>query len=104
MQPFPELRRYIETHEAELTEAAEDQAMFARELAALKRDWQSGDDPDLLAAETERVLRKYPAIWAKIEPPAPTPTPAAAAPQGAVSMKEEHPSQSVLDRLAIWDK
>lgn len=74
MQPFPALRQYIETHEAELRAAAEDQATFARELAALKDYWQSDDDPDLLAAETERVLRKHPAVWARIEPP-PTPAP-----------------------------
>lgn len=112
MQPFPALRQYIETHEAELTAAAEDQATFARELAALKDYWQSDDDPNLLAAETERVLRRHPAVWAKIapptpapvEPPAPAPPPAAAEPQGATPMNENKLSQSVLDRLAIWDK
>ena len=112
MKPFAELRQYIETHEAELTAAAEDPAAFTRELAALKRDWQSGDDPDQLAAQTERVLRKHPSVWAKLETPAPapvapsaaTPAPAAGEPQGATSMNEGKPSQSVLDRLAIWDK
>jgi hypothetical protein len=112
MKPFTELRQYIETHEAELRAAAEDPATFARELAALKRDWQSGDDPEQLAHQTERVLRKYPSVWAKIAPPTPapvapsaaTPAPAAGEPQGATPMNEGKPSQSVLDRLAIWDK
>jgi hypothetical protein len=112
MKPFAELRQYIEAHEAELIAAAEDPAVFTRELAALKGDWQSGDDPDQLAAQTERVLRRHPSVWAKIEaattvpvePPVPAPTPAAAEPEGAKPMNEGKPSQSVLDRLAIWDK
>ncbi len=112
MPSFTEMRQYIEAHEAELVAAAEDRAAFARELTALKGYWASGDDPQALAAETERVLRRYPAVWAKLaslapapaQPPTPALTPAAAAPQGVAPMTENKPSQSVLDRLAIWDK
>jgi len=112
MQPFVELRRYIEAHEAELAAAADDRDAFAHELAALKGYWASGDDPEVLLAETERVLRRYPAIWAKFASPTPSPvqqpasalTPAAAEPQGVIPMTENKASQSVLDRLAIWDK
>lgn len=111
MPSFLEMRDYIETYEAELIEVAGDPETFARELANLKRYWQSDDEPDLLAAETERVLRQYPPVWAKIDAaapikplPAPPPAPAATEPQGAAPMTEGHPSQSVLDRLAIWDK
>lgn len=112
MMSFEELRAYIEVHEAELSAASADREAFARELAALKGYWASGDEPEALAAETERMLRKYPAVWAKIAstaptpttPPAPAPPPAAAEPQGAKAMKENEPSPNVLDRLAIWDK
>lgn len=112
MMPFEKLREYIEAHETELIEASGDREAFARELAALKGYWASGDEPEVLAAETEHVLHKHPSVWAKVEaatlapaePPAPAPTPAAVEPEGAKPMNEGKPSQSVLDRLAIWDK
>lgn len=111
MKSFAELRQHIEAHEAQLCAVADDPAAFARELAALKEYWQKDDDPDLLAAETERVLRKYPAVWAQVasSTPAPVEPPALSAsaagrPQGATLMNESKPSQNVTDRLAIWDK
>lgn len=110
MNLFEQLRQYIETHEAELAAAAEDPEAFARELAALKNTWAGGDDPEKLAAETERVLRQHISDWSRIEasapagPSAPATPIAAAAPQGAPPMPEDKTSQSVLDRLAIWDK
>jgi hypothetical protein len=110
MNLFEKLRQYVETHETELIQAAEDPEAFGRELAALKNTWASGDEPEKLAAETERVLRKHISDWTRIEASAPagssapTTPPAAATPQGAPSMPEDKTSQSVLDRLAIWDK
>ncbi len=74
MKSFAELRQHIEAHEAQLCAVADDPAAFARELAALKEYWQRDDDPDLLAAETERVLRKYPAVWAQVASSTPAPS------------------------------
>ncbi len=112
MKSFQEWRQYVEAHEAELTAAAEDRETFARELAALKRYWQSGDEPALLAEATEQVLRRHPAVWALVgslasKPAESGPTsssPAAVVPQGAPAMSEDKLPQSTLDRLAIWDK
>jgi len=105
MRSFQEWRQYIEAHEAELTAAAEDRE-------ALKRYWQSGDDPALLAEATEQVLRRHQAVWALVGSPPSKPaasgssssSPAAAASQGALSMSEDKLPQSTLERLAIWDK
>jgi hypothetical protein len=112
MRSFAELRQYIETHETQLIEAAEDPGTFARELAALKRYWATDDDPETLANETESVLRRHPAVWAKlqgnalapVEPRPAPPEPALAPPAGGTVVEPERPSQNALDRLAIWDR
>jgi hypothetical protein len=54
-----------------MIEAAENPDAFARELAALKQYWATDDDPEVLATETESVLRRHPAVWAKLSGNAP---------------------------------
>ncbi len=63
---FEQVRRFVEQHRAELEQAA-GTAELSRELDNLQRFWATEEEPEQKFEETLRVLRKYPAVWSRVE-------------------------------------
>lgn len=66
MVEFEQVRRFVEQNRGEL-ERAVGTAEFSRELDNLHRFWAMEEEPAQKLEETLRVLRKYPAVWSRLE-------------------------------------
>jgi hypothetical protein len=66
MVEFEQVRRFVEQNRGELERAA-GTAEFSRELDNLHRFWATEEEPAQKLEETLRVLRKYPAVWSRLE-------------------------------------
>lgn len=123
MVDFEQVRSFLEVRLEQLAQVTPDPARFRREFGNLQRYWQEEDDEGLRLEETWRVMRKYLPVWEALvdaglvpqeeRPPAlqepaeeaeqqrrPTPAPL----MEEDTMKEQRLSQSILDRMAVWDR
>jgi type IV secretory pathway VirB2 component (pilin) len=113
METFEQVRSFVEQHRGEL-ESAAGTPEFSRELDNLRRVWAEEEDPAQNLEDTLRVLRKYPAVWSRLElagvvapavPPSPvpstTPSPAPVAPPVKAVQPPPAPRTPIDTKLAF---
>lgn len=130
MATLQQIRRYLETNHDKLLQKLNprDRPDFEETFRRLQQDWDQEDDEVTMLEETLKQLRAYTPVWNELRAAnlvrdesvvtdasdlVSTPAPATGrakmdsrphSPHEEATPPHGRPSQSVVDRLAIWDK